>query len=206
VQVTASINEAEIARALKAMAPQGVVTGARAIRPADLDALLDVELAAVSKAVPRRQHEFAGGRVLLRELLGIADAILVGPTRAPVLPPGVVGSLAHDRDVVIAAVSHDPGVTALGVDVEPAGPLSSGVTRLILRDDEVGLDAHLAFTLKEAAYKAWSTSGGRMLDHQDVRIEVGSSSFTATVLPDQRQLDGRFVTVAGRHAALVVVR
>ena len=204
--MTASINEAEIARALKAMAPHGVVTGARAIRPADLDALLDVELAAVSNAVSRRQHEFAGGRVLLRELLGIADAILVGPTRAPVLPPGVVGSLAHDRDVVIAAVSHDPDVTALGIDVEPAEPLSSGVTRLILRDDEVGLDAHLAFTLKEAAYKAWSTSGGRMLDHQDVRIEVGSSHFTATVLPDQRRFDGRFATVAGRHAALVVVR
>ena len=98
------------------------VTRAREIRPADLDALLDVKLAAVSNAVSGRQHEFAGGRVLLRELLGITDAILVGPTRAPVLPPGVVGSLAHDRDVVIAAVSHDPGVTALGIDVEPAGP------------------------------------------------------------------------------------
>ena len=93
------------------MASAGVVTGARLIDGADLGLLHGSERSAVANAVAKRQHEFASGRALLRELLGVGDAILVGPTRAPLLPTGWVGSLAHDRAVVVAAVSRDPGVT-----------------------------------------------------------------------------------------------
>ena len=57
--------------------------------------------------------------------------------------------------------SHgDPAIVALGIDIEPATPLSAGVARLILRPEERHLDPHLAFVLKEAAYKAWSELGG----------------------------------------------
>ena len=131
---------------------------------------------------------------------------MVGPTRAPALPPGVVGSLAHDRLVAVAAICHDVEVTALGIDVEPTEPLSMDVARLIVRDDEAAIDAHLAFTLKEAAYKAWSNSGGRMLGHHDVRLEIDADRFWATVLPDRRRIEGTFTTACGRHLALVVLR
>lgn len=195
----------DLAAALAALAAPGVVTGARLIVAVDLDGLHDVERAKVANAVLRRQHEFASGRALLRELLGTDDTIPVGPSRAPHLPHGVTGSLAHDREVVVAAVTRDPAITAIGIDVEPAEPLSSDMARVILRVDEAGLDAHLAFTLKEAAYKAWSTGGGRMLDHHDVRLHLKGDCFTATVLPDGRELRGRFATVADRHVALVLV-
>ena len=193
----------QLARALATLAAPGVVTGARLITATDVQLLHDLEHAKVAHAVPRRQYEFASGRALLRGLLGTADTIPVGPSRAPHLPLGVVGSLAHDREVVVAAVTRDPAVTALGIDVEPAEPLSDDMARVILRDDEARIDAHLAFTLKEAAYKAWSTSGGRMLDHHEVRVSTDGEHFTATVFPDGRQLRGRFATVAGRHLALV---
>ncbi|MDP2291509.1 MAG: 4'-phosphopantetheinyl transferase superfamily protein [Actinomycetota bacterium] len=199
------VNSHDLAAALAALAVPGVVTGARLIVAADLDELHDVERAKVANAVPRRQHEFASGRALLRELLGTNDTIPVGPSRAPHLPQGVVGSLAHDREVVVAAVTRDPAITALGIDVEPAEPLSSDMARVILRDDEAGLDAHLAFTLKEAAYKAWSTGGGRMLDHHEVRLRVDGDRFTATVLPDGSDLRGRFAMAADRYVALVMV-
>lgn len=194
-----------LSAALAEMAGPGVVTGVRLITPEDMDTLLAEERDAVAKAVPRRQREFASGRALLHELLGTTDAVLVGPTRAPLLPPNVVGSLAHDRTVVVAAVSRDPEVAAVGIDIEPAEPLGGDVSRVILRDDEVGLDAHLAFTLKEAAYKAWSTSGGRLLDHHEVRLAIHGSRFSATVIPGGRRFHGRFATVAGRHVALVIV-
>ncbi len=199
------VDPVELAVALAALAPPGIVTGARLITPDDLGVLHGEERAAVAHAVPGRRHEFASGRVLLRSLLGTSEAIPVGPTRAPLLPPGVVGSLAHDKMVAVAAVSRDPAVMALGIDVEPTDPLPAEMARVILRDDEEALDAHLAFTLKEAAYKAWSAVGGRMLDHHEVRLSLDGASFTATVLPAERQLRGRFATVAGRHIALVVV-
>ena len=151
------VDPVELAVVLAALAPPGIVTGARLITPDDLGGLRVEERAAVANAVPGRRHEFASGRTLLRELLGTSEAILVGPTRAPRLPAGVVGSLAHDRALVVAAVSHDPTVSALGIDIEPTDLLTSDMARVILRDDERDVDAHLAFTLKEAAYKAWST-------------------------------------------------
>jgi 4'-phosphopantetheinyl transferase EntD len=113
--------------------------------------------------------------------------------------------LAHDWELVVAAVSADPGVLAIGIDVEPAAPLEPGVARLVLRPDEIGLDAHRAFTMKEAAYKAWSTLGGRMLDHHDVRLSVEGSEFQAEIVAHGVRYQGRSVIAAGRWIALVVV-
>ena len=106
----------------------------------------------------------------------------------------------------IAAVSDDPNVVAIGIDLEPTTPLASDLAGLILRPDEDVLDAHLAFTLKEAAYKAWSTMGGRLLDHADVRLNVAPDTFGAEVVPDGVTLTGRWGAAAGRWIALVVVR
>jgi 4'-phosphopantetheinyl transferase EntD len=195
----------QLGTALAGLAQSGVITGVRLISEGDMSTLHPTELAVVANAVERRKHEFASGRMLLRQLLETADPIPVGPTRAPILPPGVVGSLAHDRSVVVAALGRDHEVKAMGIDVEPDEVLSNEMARVILREDEVGVDAHLAFTLKEAVYKAWSNSGGRMLGHHEVRLVVDDGRFTATVIPDDRRFGGRFTTVAGRHLALVVV-
>jgi 4'-phosphopantetheinyl transferase EntD len=193
-----------VAEALAALAPAGVRTGVRTITAGDVDRLHPVERAVVERVVDVRRHEFATGRVLLRSLLGVDGPIPVGPSRAPVLPDGVVGSLAHDRQLAVAAVTADPRVAALGIDVEGDAPLDAGMARIILRPDEAGLDAHLAFCLKEAAYKAWSTLGGRMLDHHDVRLGLAGNGFTAE-LDARLTVRGRFTRVGARWLALVVV-
>jgi 4'-phosphopantetheinyl transferase EntD len=195
----------ELADALRGVAPERVRTGARAISTDDLAELTDTERTCVRRAVPRRQHEFATGRALLRELLGQAVAIPVAPDRSPVLPAGVVASLAHDRELAVAALSTDPDVVALGVDVEPATPLAAELAEVILRDDETGIDAHRAFTMKEAAYKAWSTLGGRMLEHHEVRLSLDGDRFRAEVVPDGSIFEGCSASVAHRWLALVVV-
>ena len=196
----------DLLAALQELAPHGVATGARIIDAVDLATLLPAERAAIANSVAVRQREFATGRALLRDLIGSPLEIPVGPTRTPILPAGVVASLAHDRAVAVAAVSRDPLVSALGIDIEPVTPLDDSVARIILRDDEGHLDPHLAFTLKEAAYKAWSNAGGRLLEHHDVRLTLKGTRFTAEVLGETTSLDGSFRHVTGWWVALVVDR
>jgi len=63
-----------------------------------------------------------------------------------------------------------------------------------------------AFTLKEAVYKARSGLGGEMLEHHDVRLDIGSSTFHAEVPPDRSHMDGVFASTPHRWVGLVVVR
>lgn len=187
--------------ALRSIAPAGVTTGVRYIDAGDVVRLSPGEAAAVAGAMLTRRREFATGRVLLRTLIGTVQPILVGADRAPVLPCGVAASLAHDRLVAVAAVTRIPGLV-LGIDIEPTTPLTADVAAIVLRPDEANVDAHLAFTLKEAAYKAWSRCGGRLLDHHEVRLTVAASEFTAEVLGEGMRIDGRYVRSDGRWIAL----
>jgi 4'-phosphopantetheinyl transferase EntD len=195
---------ATLAEALLAVAPPEVKVGHRRISADDVAHLWNVEAAHVRQAVALRQREFASGRALLRELVGRPVAIPVGANREPVMPSGITASLAHDREFVIAAVSAQPNVLAIGIDVEPATPLETEVADVVLRPDEVGIDAHQAFTMKEAAYKAWSALGGRMLDHHDVRLSVDGLAFRAEVIPDGTSFDGHSIAAADRWISLVV--
>jgi 4'-phosphopantetheinyl transferase EntD len=199
--------ERRIGEALRSLAPSWVHTGARTIDASDLAGLWSGERAAVAGAVSRRQAEFATGRALLRELIGDDVEIPVGADRRPQFPDGVIGTLAHDQAVAVAATSTWPSCRALGVDVEPAVALPPSEAQLILRPEERHLDAHLGFVLKEAVYKAWSSLGGELLDHHDVTVDVDGSAgeFTAVVHRDPATFTGRFVAVEGRSVALVVV-
>jgi 4'-phosphopantetheinyl transferase EntD len=204
-----------IRAALATMAGPELRTGVRWIDARDEAALREIEAVSVERAVARRRHEFATGRALLRELLGTEIAIPVAEDRSPILPDGVRGSLAHDRELVVAAVGRAERIIAVGVDVEPVTALSPDVAAIVLRPDEVGLDAHLAFTMKEAAYKAWSSLGGRMLEHHDVRLELDGTSrstatgphttggFTAMVVDVGATFTGAWVQAGGRWLSLV---
>jgi 4'-phosphopantetheinyl transferase EntD len=188
------------------IAPPGVRIGSRrtGVNGGNVAALHDVELAAIAKAIPARRLEFAAGRVLLRELIDRDVAIPVAPDRRPVLPPGVVASLSHHEGDVVAAVAVDRAVVAVGIDLGPVVEFEPDLARIVLRHDEGVLLADLAFVAKEATYKAWSSLGGRMLEHHDVRLVVHGDTFTAEVL-GERSFDGWIVGAGGRWAALVVV-
>ncbi len=205
--IGASADVVSVAAALAALAPVGVRTGCRVIGDGDVATLHATEAVTVTRAVPGRRREFATGRALLRELLGADVTIPVRPDRSPGLPPGVVGSLAHDATVAVAAVAAVDVAAGLGIDVEVSGPLDADTASAVLRPDEVGIDAHLAFTIKEAVYKAWSAGGGRILDHHEVRISLVESSdrFVAVEVASGATFVGRWAHTAGRWLALVVV-
>jgi 4'-phosphopantetheinyl transferase EntD len=194
-----------VAQGLRSIAPPTVFVGARRITPADLATLWPVEADHIRRAVPRRREEFATGRALLRHLMARSGPVPVAPNRAPVLPAGFCGSLAHDHGLAVAGVSRHADVAAIGIDTEPATTLEPGIAAMVLRADEANIDAHRAFTMKEAAYKAWSSLGGRLLDHHDVRLLTDGSTFRAEVVADSVVFDGRSVLGGRRWLALVVV-
>ena len=200
-----------LSTALARLAPEGVAIGVRRISEADASELHEVEAAHVERAVPKRRNEYASGRRLLRDLLRSDETIPTADDRKPMLPDGAVGSLAHDDHFVVAAVAKADDFGALGVDVEPATPLAGSLATAIVRPDE-HLDAHLAFTLKEAVYKAWSTGGGPMLEHHDVRLEVNEGDpdgrpvpYRGEVVASGTVLNGHFTRAGGRWLALVTV-
>ena len=197
---------ADVERTLRELAPEVVRVGAAPIDPADESRLHPEESAIVASAVAKRRREFASGRALLRRLLGTDGPVTVLASRAPQLPAGVVASLAHDDEVVVAAVSTDASVVALGVDVEPVGAVGADVADAVRREDERELDPTWVFVAKEAMYKAWSTGGGRFRRHDEVRVTAGErGSFSATVLAEGRVFTGRSAVAGGRVVALVVV-
>jgi 4'-phosphopantetheinyl transferase EntD len=199
----------DIASALARLHPSvltgEVRVGASAIDPADEASLLPEEAAIVASAVAKRRREFASGRALLRRLLDTDQAVTVLVSRAPQLPSGVVASLAHDDEIVVAAVSRTASVRALGIDLEPVGAVDGEVADAVRRPEERDLDPTWVFVAKEAMYKAWSTQGGRFLRHEDVSItDTGGGSFVATVLDAGRSFTGSSTVVGGRVVALVV--
>ncbi len=187
-----------------ALAVDHVRIGWRPIDEAHMTSLTAAEAATVDRAVPRRQAEFATGRCLLRTLIGGDVEILRAPSGAPVLPAGSVGSLAHDHELVIAAVAPSDAVQAIGIDVEPVQELEARVAELVVRSDDIVPDALTAFVAKEAAYKAWSVLGGEMLEHHDVKVVVEGGRYRAD-LRGALVVDGALGRAAGRVVAIVVI-
>lgn len=204
-----AIDVAALGAALRALAPPTVSTGALAVTAALVADLHPDEAALVATSVAKRRNEFATGRALLHRLLDTDQPILRGRAGAPDVPAGWTVTLAHDRDVAVAAATRDASVAALGIDVEPDTPLTADLAAVILGDGEGTIDAHLAFCLKEAVYKAWSATGGGMLDHHDVRLDLGPhrdshQTFTGLVIGADVLFHGRYRRTAGRWLALVV--
>jgi 4'-phosphopantetheinyl transferase EntD len=185
------------------------------------------EARAVAGAVARRRHEFLVGRGCAHAALaaiGRDDGpIGVGPGRQPRWPAGVVGSIAHGGDWAGAVVAVAGDVVGLGLDIEPvAPPLSGGVERLVLTAGErhrlpvdpdlARVSAKVAFTAKEAVYKALHPSTGWSLEPADVEIDVdvASGRWHARLherFPlDGRRLIGRFEVADDHLFTGVVVR
>ncbi|SDS87766.1 4'-phosphopantetheinyl transferase family protein [Microlunatus soli] len=173
------------------------------------------EEAGIAGAVPSRRAEFATTRLCARRALArlgfVASAIPVGPSRQPLLPPGIVGSLTHCDGYRGSALCRAQVVPALGVDVEPCRQLPADLRPVVARSDELtgpastgpdDLDpALLLFSIKESVYKAWNPITGRWLGFHDVRVRTRwrgrrSGDFRADVLiarsAEPAGFDGRF--------------
>jgi len=186
-----------------------------------LAALDAAERAVVARAVAKRQREFATGRSLAHRLLeqlgAVGAPLLPGPDRAPLWPAGVVGSIAHTNTLCVVAAAPAARVTGLGLDIEADTPLDEELWATVLRSDERrtldglpdgerGRRAKLVFCAKEATYKAVSHELGRVLEFDEVSIDVDpAGSFAARVLEDEPR-GGRWLVADGVLLAVMVLR
>jgi 4'-phosphopantetheinyl transferase EntD len=185
--------ELDLSRALAALAVPGVELGARRIADRDERELLPAELGSLTTRLRSARAASGAARAAARELLERLGepraAVPKGAGGAPVWPAGLVGSLAHDGEVALAALARSERVAALGVDVEPAEPLGADVLEIVATPDELeALGDHpcagrAAFVAKEAVYKALNPLDGIRLEYADIRLDFRN---------------GRAVTRAGR--------
>jgi len=185
------------------------------------------EQALIAKAVPKRRREFAAGRLLARRMLGElglpAGPLLRTEHGAVPWPSGVQASISHCGPWVGVAMTTDPGITGLGLDIEEAKPLEAKYWHVILTEDDT---CHLEtwpeqtrervakrmFGAKEAAYKAQYPTSGQFLPFSAMWIAVGPGldRFEATFRQDADPwrtgdvLRGRFATMDGHVVTSVI--
>jgi 4'-phosphopantetheinyl transferase EntD len=181
--------EASLLQAMNAIAPDVVRVGCRTIREGDEAHLLPEE----ARSIPARRLEMrrasGAARWVARGLLaglGMNDfAILRAPSGAPVWPEGMTGSLAHDDEMAVAAVAPIAQIRSLGIDVEPAEPLSDDISALVTIDADVtdaAIDRRLAgrllYSAKEAVYKAVYPLDREVLGYEDIAVDLTTGHAT----------------------------
>lgn len=177
--------EASLLVAMTAVAPAAIRLGCRVIRAGDEDRFLPDERRAFTTRNSLALRASGSARHLARGLLvelGHASApIGRGRTGRPIWPGGVVGSIAHDHEVAVAAVALSAAIASLGIDVEPAEPLPDELSALVVTDRDVPgsmndlLAGRVLFAAKEAIYKAAHPLDGVIHNHDDIIVDLTAS-------------------------------
>jgi len=192
---------------MAAIAPRNVRTGCRLIGDADEAHLLPEEARSIPARQPAMRRASGAARWIAHRLLadiGITDvAIMRAPSGAPVWPDGIIGSLAHDDDMAVAAVAPVGGIVSLGIDVEPAEPLPDDIFAIVATGaDRTGaadprIAGRILFCAKEAVYKAAFPLDREVLGYEDIAVDLDAGRATTKT--------GRKVSLAYCVAPRVVV-
>ena len=183
------VKDAALQRQISVMAVSGVSMDHRIISDGDELCLLPEELDAFATSVLKVRRASGAARIVARELLSDLghshQAIPKSASGAPIWPSGIVGSLAHDSRVAVAAVAMRRDFCSVGVDVEPTAEIDADICDLVLTKSErqgvhkIPHFGRLIFAVKEAVYKAVYPLDRTFLEYHDV--EVSLSEGTAAV-------------------------
>lgn len=180
----ALVNDQDLGRSLRTFAPPGIIVGHRPITLGDEHALLPEEARAFERSVVSVRRASGAARIVARALLRQLGYETTALPRsfggAPIWPKGVLGSLAHDSGVAVAAVSTSQELAGIGIDIEPAEILPADLLELVttprerLRIESDPYQGRLFFVAKEAAYKAVYPLDRVLLDHHDVEVDLAA--------------------------------
>ena len=176
----------QLARAIEAMTVPGILVDHRVIADGDELALLPAETAAFAGSVLKVRRASGAARIVARTLLSrlghVPHAIPKSTAGMPVWPDGLVGSLAHDAKVAVAAMAAQHEFLSVGIDIEPAEPLTPDLLDIVATARERDMIAddpfrgRLLFSIKEAIYKAVYPLDRAFLDHHDVEVSLADST------------------------------
>jgi 4'-phosphopantetheinyl transferase EntD len=156
-----------------------------------VEALFPEERAIVARAVPKRQREFASGRMAAHRLfdrLGLPRRpVLADAHRAPIWPADGVVSISHTGRWAAAAYAPKSRATGLGIDIETRGRVTARLMKMVLTQTEIercdhGRDVELAtllFSAKESIYKAVQPLLQGFIGFHEVEIEPQHDAFCA---------------------------
>ena len=172
----------ELQRAIEALAVPGIAVAHRLISEGDESALWPDERPAFAGSVTKVQRASGAARIVARQLLSQfghpPQPIPKADRGMPVWPDGIVGSIAHDARVAVTAMAARQDFLSVGIDIEPAGPITADALEIIVTRAERGqvhadpTGGRLFFCIKEAVYKAAYPLDRRFLDHHDVEVNL----------------------------------
>lgn len=146
-------------------------------------------------AVNKRKSEFIAGRLCAMDaaqaLSGQAAQIPIKPDRSPAWPAGLVGSISHSNHHAAALVGRASEFLGIGLDLEELikDDLAAQISTQIVNALELALRPAgwtqaqfltLAFSAKEALYKALYPLQQRYFDFLDVQL-IRLDAQTATL-------------------------
>ena len=160
------------------------------------------EQAAASAMSERRAKAYASGRRVAHAALALVGAppgAVASEGRIPRWPPGFTGSITHSDSLAVAVAARLEDVRGVGVDVEAQGRVDDRSAQRVLSGAERRRFSQprwtLAFSAKEAVYKAVNPIVGEYLGFGDVAIETAGQTFTAATT---RRCASSPVVAAGR--------
>jgi 4'-phosphopantetheinyl transferase EntD len=178
-------------QAIDALAVPGLAIGHRLISKDDELTLIHGEEASLPFTSLERLRASGAVRNVARELMkpmGFVDfPILRSSFGDPIWPAGVVGSMAHDTQIAVAAIGLQREVEAVGIDIENVVPLPPDMLDLICTPLEIHavsdypLGTKLLFVIKEAVYKAAYPLDHKFLDFHEIQVDhAGRIAMTST--------------------------
>ncbi len=200
---------------LEEIAPPRVLAGHKIIAEGDEQALLADERGAFAGSVVKVRRASGAARMVARELMRRTDVkpqpVIKADGGMPTWPDGMVGSLAHDATVAVAALARRDDYLGIGIDIEPAEPLDPDLLDMVATPRERAafretiqkanqaslLHGRLLFAIKEAVYKAAYPLDRIFLDHHDVEVDLRAR--TAAIR------DGRTVRFACGQSSHIAV-
>jgi 4'-phosphopantetheinyl transferase EntD len=168
-----------------AIVPSGVTVVESVGQVADAY-LLPEEATLLGTVSESRRREFTTARSCARRALaelGLPPTpILPGPSREPLWPGGIVGSITHCDGYCAVAVARATAFVAVGIDAEPNEHLPDEVfERVTLEQERAWLRPRsrsamhwdrMLFSAKESVFKAWFSGTGEWLDFTDVCLTI----------------------------------
>lgn len=165
------------------------VVGAELRIAGDPSLLFPDEVRDLGRAVPKRNQEFAAGRLCARRALAefgfTGYPLRMNSDRRPQWPAFVIGSITHVSGMCGAVIARQRQFRAIGLDMEIVGRVTPEIWPTIctqeemawladLREPEQGRCAALIFSAKESFYKCQYSLTRQWLEFDDVALDFPS--------------------------------
>jgi enterobactin synthetase component D len=140
----------------------------------------------IANAVQKRKAEFLAGRFCAKKVLNKLKvtnyAVLADKNRCPLWPEHIKGSITHNNNFAMAAITTKPSVLGIGIDIESiiSATVINNIVEEVLFDDEYSLLKRdlgtpemlfsLIFSIKETFFKAAYPSTGYFFGFDAIKI------------------------------------